>query len=216
MTNVQDGILDHLRHRGCGKVYTTKDLGQFGNRAAVDQALSRLARDGTVQRLARGLYYYPKTNPRLGIVVSPNADEIAAALARQTGSRIAPSGALAANRLGLSTQVPAKHVYLTDGRSREVRVGNQMFAMKHVAPKELPLGNPVSAAVIQALRYLGSDSIDDAVISRLRRRLSAKQRQQLLRDARYTTDWIADIVRKIGASDRKSDQPDSHGNKITR
>ena len=120
MTSVRDAILDYLRRRSRGKVYTSKDLVHLGNRAAVDQALSRLARDGTVQRLARGLYYYPKTNPRLGIVVSPNADEIAAALARQTGSRIAPSGALAANRLGLSTQVPAKHVYLTDGRSREV------------------------------------------------------------------------------------------------
>ena len=74
--------------------------------------------------------------------------------------------------------------------------------MKHVAPKELPIGNPVSAAVIQAFRYLGSDAINDTVISQLRRRLSPKQRQQLLRDARYTTGWIADVVRKIGASDR--------------
>ena len=202
MTNVQDVILDHLRHGSRGKVYTSKDLVHLGNRAAVDQTLSRLARDGTLQRLARGLYCYPRTNPRLGIVVSPNADEIAAALARQTGSRIAPSGALAANRLGLSTQVPAKHVYLTDGRSREVRVGNQVFAMKHMAPKELPIGSPVSAAVFQALRYLGADAIDNTVISRLRRRLSTKQRQQLLRDARYTTGWIADIVHKIGAGDR--------------
>jgi hypothetical protein len=202
MPNVQDPILDYLRHRGRGKVYTSKDLLHLGSRAAIDQALSRLARAGTLQRLARGLYYYPRTNPRLGMVVSPDAEEIADALARQTGSRIAPSGALAANRLGLSTQVPAKHVYLTDGRSREVRVGNQVFAMKHVAPKELPIGNPVSAAVFQALRYLGADSIDDTVISRLRRRLSIKQRRQLLRDARYTTGWIADIVRKIGAGNR--------------
>jgi hypothetical protein len=202
MTHVQDVILDYLRHRSRGKVYTSKDLVHLGNRAAVDQALSRLARDGTVQRLARGLYYYPRTNSRLGIVVSPSGDEIAAALARQTGSRIAPSGALAANRFGLSTQVPAKYVYLTDGRSREVGVGNQVFAMKHVAPKELPIGNPVSAAVFQALRYLGSDSINNTVIGRLRRRLSTKQRRQLLQDARYTTGWIADIVRKIGASNR--------------
>lgn len=202
MINVQDVILDYLRRRGRGKVYTSKDLAQLGSRAAIDQTLSRLARDGTLQRLARGLYYYPRSNARLDMVVSPNAEEIADALARQTGSRITPSGALAANRLGLSTQVPAKHVYLTDGRSREVHVGNQVFAMKHVAPKELPIGNPVSAAVVQALRYLGSDSIDDTVISRLRRRLSTKQRRQLLRDARYTTGWIADIVRKIGAGDR--------------
>ena len=72
--------------------------------------------------------------------------------------------------------------------------------MKHVAPKELPLGKSVSAAVFQALRHLGADAIDDMVIFQLRRRLNPKQRQQLLRDARYTTGWIADIVRKIAGS----------------
>jgi hypothetical protein len=209
MTDVQDAIVDHLQHRGRGKVYTSKDLLHLGGRAAIDQALSRLAKAGTLQRLARGLYYYPRTNPRLGMVVGPDAQEIADALARQTGSRIAPSGALAANRLGLSTQVSAKHVYLTDGRSREVRVGKQVFAMKHVAPKELPLSNPLSVAVLQALRYLGAGSIDDGVVSRLRRRLSNKQRQDLLRDARYTTGWIAEIVRRIGGNDHSREA--AHG-----
>ncbi len=74
--------------------------------------------------MAAGLYYFPRKNERMGIPLSPDTDEIAAALARQTGTRIAPSGATAANRLGLSTQVPAKAVYLTDGRTRRVRVGN--------------------------------------------------------------------------------------------
>ncbi len=74
--------------------------------------------------------------------------------------------------------------------------------MKHVAPKELPIGNPVSAAVFQALRYLGFDAIDGTVLSRLRHRLSEKQRRQLLQDARYTTGWIAAAVRKICISDR--------------
>ncbi len=197
MSIVQANILDHIRRRGRGKVYTSKDLLRFGSRAAIDQALPRLVKAGQLQRLGRGLYYYPKNNRRLGMTVGPAADEIACALARQTGSRIAPSGALAANQLGLSTQVPAKQVYLTDGRSREVRVGNQLFALKHVAPKELPLGSPVSAAVFQAIRFLGADSIDEGIIAQLGRRLTTAQRQDLLRDAHYTTGWIGDIVRKI-------------------
>jgi hypothetical protein len=202
MTSVQANILDYLRHQGCGQVSTSKDLLHLGSRAAIDQALSRLAKAREIQRLSRGLYCLPRTNPRLGIVVGPDADDIAHALARQTGSQIAPSGALAANQLGLSTQVPAKNVYLTDGRSREVQVGNQVFVMKHVAPKELPIGSPLSAAIFQALRYLGAGSIDDDVISRLRRRLSTKQQRELLRDARYTTGWIGDVVRRIGSDDR--------------
>lgn len=202
MMNVQANVLDYIRHQGAGQVYTSKDLLHLGTRAAIDQALSRLAKAGDIQRLSRGLYCLPRTNPRLGIVVGPDADEIARALARQTGSRIAPSGALAANQLGLSPQVPAKNVYLTDGRSREVHVGNQVFVMKHVAPKELPIGSPLSAAIFQALRYLGTGSIDDDVLTRLRRRLSSKQRRELLKDACYTTGWIGDVVRKIGSDDR--------------
>jgi len=196
-TSIQDKIIDRLRRQGRGKVFTPKDFLDIGSREAVDQALSRLARTETVQRLGRGLYCYPKINKRLGIAIPPDVDAIADALARQTGSRIAPSGATAANRLGLSTQVPAKPVYLTDGRSRQVRVGNFVVVVKHVAPKELPVRNRTSATVLQALRHLGRDAVDARVVSRIRKTLSPRDRSQLLQDARYTTDWIADAVRKI-------------------
>jgi hypothetical protein len=195
--SIQDTIVDRLRRQGRGKVFTPKDFLDIGSREAVDQALSRLARHETVHRLGRGLYYHPKINKRLGISIPPDVDEIADALARQTGSRIIPSGATAANRLGLSTQVPAKPVYLTDGRSRLVRVGNFVIVIKHVSPKELPVGNRSSATVLQALRHLGKDAVDATVVSRIRKALSPRNRSQLLRDARYTTDWIADAVRKI-------------------
>jgi len=196
-TSIQDTIVGRLRRQGRGKVFTPKDFLDIGRRGAVDQALSRLAGADTVQRLGRGLYCYPKINKRLGIAIPPDVNEIADALARQTGSRIAPSGATAANRLGLSTQVPARPVYLTDGRSRQVRVGNFVVVIKHVSPKELPVGNPTSATVLQALRHLGKDAVDATVVSRIHKALSPRNRSQLLRDARYTTDWIADAVRKI-------------------
>lgn len=195
--SVQDKIVQRVRRLGRGKVFTPKDFLDIGSREAVDQALSRLAKAQTVQRLGRGLYCYPRINKRLGIAVPPEIDEIADALARQTGSRIAPSGATAANRLGLSTQVPAKPVYLTDGRSRRVRVGNSVVVVKHVPPKELPVGNRTSATVLQALRHLGKDAVDSTVVNRIRTALSPTNRSQLLQDARYTTDWIADAVRRI-------------------
>jgi hypothetical protein len=200
MSNVQTQILSRLRHKGRGKVFTSKDFLDLGTRDAIDQTLSRLSRAGPIQRLGRGLYHYPRKNPRLGISLSPDTDEIARALARQTGSRVAPSGAVAANRLGLSTQVPAKPIYLTDGRTRQVRVGKLVFIMKHVPPKELPSGSLTSALVFQALRHVGREAVDEHMISRIRRNLSAKQRTELLRDARYTTDWIAGVIREIAGS----------------
>src|ERR1700680_3207824 len=118
MSTVHHEILDRIRMRGRGKVFTPKDFLDLGSRDAADKSLSRLVKGGEIQRLGRGLYHYPRVNERLGILVGPEFDEIAEALARQTGSRVVPSGAAAANRLGLSTQVPAKLVYLSDGRTR--------------------------------------------------------------------------------------------------
>ncbi len=199
MRAVQTTVLRRIRGKGRGKVFTSKDFLDLGSREAVDQALSRLAKAGDVQRLGRGLYHYPRVNRRLGIQLPPDADDVAAALARRVGARIAPSGALAANRLGLSTQVPAKLVYLTDGRSRRVKAANAIFLIQHVAPKDLPVGSPTSAAVFQALRYVGEDAVDDQVIARLRRALTAKDRRKLLEDARYATGWIAETVRQVAA-----------------
>lgn len=197
MSTIQVDILDRIRGQGRGKVFTPKDFLDLGSRDAVDQSLSRLVKSGEIQRLGRGLYHYPRMNERLGIPLGPDLDEIAEALARQTGSRVVPSGAVAANRLGLSTQVPAKPVYLTDGRTREVRIGSTTFQLRHAAPKELPVGCRTSAMVFQALRHLGLAAVDDQVVVQLRHALSPEQRQELLRDARYTTDWIAAIVRQI-------------------
>ena len=190
-------VRDAIRGRGRGKVFTSKDFLDLGSRDAVDQALSRLSRLGDIKRIGRGLYHYPRVNPRLGITVSPDADDVAQALARQTGTRIAPSGAVAANRLGLTTQVPGRLLYLTDGYSREVKASNLVFTFKHVAPKDFPPGSPTSAAVFQALRYLGQEAVSDGVLRRLRSALPDKVRRQLLDDARYTTDWVYEAVRRL-------------------
>jgi len=202
MSTIQDDILDRIRGHDRGKVFTPKDFLDLGSRDAADQSLSRLVRSGEIERLGRGLYHYPRVNERLGIPIGPDPDEIAKALGRQTGSRVLPSGAAAANRLGLSTQVPAKPVYLTDGRSRQVRIGGIVFQIRHAAPKELSTASRTSAMVFQALRHLGQAAVDEQVIARLRRALSADQRQELLRDSRYTTDWIAAVVRQV-AQDTK-------------
>lgn len=197
MSTIQDQILERICEQGRGKVFIPKDFLDIGSREAADQSLSRLAKSGAIERLGRGVYFFPTMNKRLGIPLAPDLDEIAEALGRQTGSRVVPSGAVAANRLGLSTQVPAKPVYLTDGRTREIRIGNTFIQLRHAAPKELPAGSRTSTMVFQALRYLGQDAVDDNVVARLHRVLSAEQRNELLRDARYTTDWIATVVRRI-------------------
>lgn len=206
ITPVVANVRDAIRLRGRGKVFTSKDFLDLGSRDAVDQALSRLSRLGDIKRIGRGLYHYPRVNSRLGITVSPDADDVAQALARQTGTRIAPSGAVAANRLGLTTQVPGRLIYLTDGYSRKVTASDLEFTFKHVAPKDFPPGSPTSAAVIQALRYLGPSAITDDVLRRLRRALPDRALKRLLDDARYTTDWVHQAIRRV-AEEPPEDAP---------
>lgn len=186
-----------MRKMGAGKIHASKDFLDLGSRAAVDQALSRLAEHKTIRRLGGGLYYIPRINPTLGIELAPDMDAVAHAIARKTGSRIVPSGAVAANWLGLSTQVPAKPVYLTDGKSRSIRAGNTVFTMKHVSPRDLPLGSPTSAMVFQALRHIGKEAINEGIITHLRKRLAAEDRRKLLKDLLYVTGWIAGAARKV-------------------
>ncbi len=208
MSTIQNEIIDRIRGQGRGKVFTPKDFLDLGSRDAADKSLSRLVKGGEIQRLGRGLYHYPRVNERLGIPLGPDLDEIAEALARQTGSRVVPSGAVAANRLGLSTQVPANPMYLTDGRTRQVRIGKTTFQLRHAAPKEFPVGCRTSAMVFQALRHLGEVAVDDQVVAQLRRALSSEQLKELLREARYTTDWIANVVRQVA---REEEEVVNHG-----
>src|SRR5262245_26515031 len=146
-----------VRHRGRGVVFTPADFFDLGDRAALDQALSRLARQGTIRRLARGLYDYPRINPQLG-PISPGPDAIARAVARKTSSKVQIAGAQAANALGLSTQVPAHAVYLTDGPSRRVAIGRSVITLRRASPKHLLAAGSTAGTVVQALRYLGRDA----------------------------------------------------------
>jgi len=197
MKSLHQSILHHLKTAPAGGVFTPRDFVALGSRDAVDQALSRLARAGDLQRVGRGLYHVPQVNRRLGITVPPDVDQLATAVARQTGSRIMPTGAAAANQLGLSTQVPARAVYLTDGRSRSLRVGAFDIQFKHVAQRNFNVRHPSSALVFQALRYLGKSAVGDRTLRALRAALTPAQRRALRDDARFAPDWVAGVIRGL-------------------
>jgi hypothetical protein len=134
-------------------------------------------------------------------VLSPTPDQIAQALAGKDDLRIQPSGAYAANLLGLSEQVPAKVVFLTDGTNRKIKVGNQEIILKQTTPKNMATTGRTSSLVIQALRYLGEQHVDEAVINTLTRRLSRDDRRQLIKDLRYAPAWIGAIFRRLAEGD---------------
>lgn len=196
MTTISTHVLKRIRGKGRGAVFTPTDFLDLGPRAAIDQALSRLAKRKVIRRVTRGLYDYPKMSARFG-ALSPDIDRVAQALARQSGARLQVSGARAANAFGLSTQVPAKAVYLTDGPSRKTKIGRQTLELRHAGPKSLVGAGKTSGAVVQALRYLGQDAIDEDVIDHLRRVLSDDDKNALRRDGLLAPGWVRPVIDQI-------------------
>jgi hypothetical protein len=189
-------IFNGIVSRGAGHVFTAADFLRLGSRDAVDQALSRQARSGAIRKLARGLYDLPQHDPQLGTLL-PSIDAITAALRGRHAVRLQPTGAYAANLLGLSDQVPMRIVFLTDGLARHVRVGNQQIVLKRTTPRNMATAGRTSGLVIQALRYLGQRRVDDEVVNVLRSRLSPDERRQLLRDVQFAPAWVADVMRRV-------------------
>ncbi|PIZ13874.1 MAG: hypothetical protein COY53_02330 [Elusimicrobia bacterium CG_4_10_14_0_8_um_filter_37_32] len=196
MQSVVSKIKKRIYSKNKGFVFTKGHFLDLGNRTAVAKALERLADAGYIRRLARGLYDYPENHRVMGNLPA-NYECIAQALAGRDNLRIQPSGAYAANLLGLTEQVPAKIVFLTDGDNRLVQINNQQIVLKRTTPKNMATAGTVSGLVIQALRYLGKHHIDDKVIGVLKKRLTDKDKRQLMRDFRYTPAWIGSIFKQL-------------------
>jgi Family of unknown function (DUF6088) len=196
-----DGKLkSRIYGHGRGSVFTPNDFLDLGGRDAVDKALSRLATRGVVRRLARGLYEYPREHPELG-TLSPDIEKVAKALTGKDRIRLQPAGAYATNLLGLSEQVPAKAVFLTDGPSRTVKIGRQEIQLRHTTPRNMAAAGKLSGLLMQAFRHLGQEHITPHRMAHLKRSLPAKERRQLLKDLPLAPAWMHPLLRQLAESE---------------
>lgn len=194
--SVDSRILARIHGWGSGSVFVPGDFLDIGSREAVDLALHRLAHKGTLRRLARGVYDFPKKHPILGLL-SPSADAVAHALAGRDRTRLQPTGAYAANILGLSEQVPAKAVFLTDGPSRTVQIGPTTIQLRRTTPRNMEAAGRLSGLLMQALRELGADHVTPEHRQHLKRTLPADKRRELIKDLRLAPVWMHPIFREL-------------------
>jgi hypothetical protein len=191
-------VLKRAKAVGLGSALTPKAFADLGNRAAVDQALSRLSKAGKIRRISRGVYDVPKNHPTLG-PLSPDPDSVARAIADQSGYRLQPTPARAANALGLSSQVPAQIVYLIDGSSRKIKVGNQTIHFKHAGPRVLLGAGTPEGVALQAIRAFGPDHLTEDVIQQLRRNLPSAAKTGLTKLAHRAPQWMASAIDAVTA-----------------
>lgn len=194
--SIASKILARVRGRGRGSVLTANEFLDLASRSSVDQALSRLARRGLIRRIARGLYDLPRKSPRLGRLAPP-PDAVARAVARKSGTRLQPSGARAANALGLSTQVPALLVYDTEGKPKEIQLEGRTIRFRQKAARRMHGAGTTAGAVLQALAYLGKDGVQPHMVSQLGRALSATDKRKLRALSKTAPAWMHPIIREI-------------------
>lgn len=176
-----------------GRILFAEDFAELGSIESINRVLSRLRKKGTLVRLAFGIYLYPKTDKELGLLY-PSVEEIAEAIARRDKARIIPTGIQALNKLGLSTQVPLKAVYLTDGTARVVKIGNRTITFKKASPKNLMTQGKISGLVIQALKSIGKSKLEEDMLTKIKSMLKKENKENIMHDAKLAPAWINKIL----------------------
>jgi hypothetical protein len=191
MTPLVQHILAKANQLPEGSVFSPKEFLHFGSREAVDQTFTRLVKEKKLLRVGRGLYALP-VQGRFGIR-PPSPERLLAALTKKTGETMVSHGAAAANRLGLTTQVPIREIFLTSGRSRTLRLGSRVLEIKHAPPWQILLGESSGGALIRALAWLGPEQAEE-VTPQLREIVPAKAWEAVTAVRSELPSWLAKTV----------------------
>lgn len=193
---IEAKVAERLQETPKGTVLFVDDFLDFGSPDSIKKALYRLTNEKNLLiRLAHGVYLYPKTDKELGTLY-PSTEEIAKAIARRDKARIIPTGVYALNRLGLSTQVPMKIVYLTDGATRSIKIGKRTISFKRTSPRNLMTTGEISTLAIQALKEIGQENIDEQILKQLKVVLKKETQENILHDAKLAPAWINKILKQ--------------------
>lgn len=197
MQPIEKQVINRVYGKGRGWSFFKNDFSDLGTASAIDRALSRLQAEGTIRRVIRGLYDYPKYSVLLRKVLGPDIDQVAQALARKHGWVIQVSGNAALNILGLSTQVPTQYVYHSSGASKSYQIGNTELAFKKATLKDIGLKYPESALLVQALKALDKKELANTEKQKIIEYFPAGMHQKILKDTRYTTSWVYEVIKSL-------------------
>ena len=179
-----------------GTILFVSDCSDTRDDKAVSRILSTLEKHGEIIRIGRGVYLKPEMS-RFGVVY-PSVTKIAEAIARRDNAQILPCGATAENILGLSTQVPMTHTFLTSGSAREVHVNGRTITFKRGVPKNFAFENMMMALLAQALKSIGKDNVGEEEMSIIRKLIHDEpDKTSLRRDFRLFPGWMKKIILPI-------------------
>ena len=193
--STENKVIERIKKAKRGSVFFTDDFLRFGSAKTISKSLERLAEKKEIIRVSRGIYTRPEINKTLGITITPSIENIAKAIARRDRARIIPTGAYSLNILGLSTQIPMNAVYLTDGVARKIAIGKRSLHFKKTATKNLASIGEISGLVIQGLKALGKDQLNEDEILKVIEILKKEKTERLRHDIKLAPEWIRTIMK---------------------
>ena len=202
MQSAHSQIKSSIIENGKGKIIFSSNFSQYGTNVAIRHAFSRLCKEGLLIRLSAGIYLYPEIDKEIGIIY-PSIEKIARAIAKQEKARIIPTGVYALNALGLSTQVPMRVVFLTDGTPRMINIGGRASAkFKKVAPKYLSFKSKLMSLIVFALREIGENKVTDEQLAKIENLLQNERKEIITNDLNLAPVWVKNTILKLLTDER--------------
>jgi hypothetical protein len=197
MQSIHSFIKTSIIKKGRGKILFGNDFRHYGSGEAIRLTLFRLCKENLIVRLSAGIYLYPKQSEHFGTIY-PSIETIAKSIARKEKSRLIPTGSYALNALGLSTQVPMRIVFLTDGAARTVKVGKKAsIKFKKTVAKNLAFKGEISLLVVSALKEIGKDGVTEEQLQKIKEALQHETAGNIIHDAKLAPEWISKILLKL-------------------
>jgi hypothetical protein len=197
MQSSNNQIVEKIKKSKRGKIFFLKDFAFLGTGNAIRHSLSRLCQEDMLIRLSAGIYLYPKISKLIGTIY-PSIEDIAKEIAKSERARLIPTGLYALNKLGLSTQVPMRVVFLTDGTPRNIKIGGKTsIIFKKTIPKYLALKGQITTLVIFALKEIGKNQVQPDELDKIKSVLMHETKENILHDVLIAPEWIAEIIIKF-------------------
>jgi len=201
MQNISNKIKTEILSKRKGKIFFLNDFEKFGSKNTIRQTLFRFCNENFLIRLSAGIFLYPKVDKHIGIIY-PSIEEIAKEIAKREKARLIPTGVYALNALGLSTQMPMRVVFLTDGTPRVINIeGKASIKFKKTIPKYLALSGRIMTLVIFAMKEIGKNQISEDQLSKIKKILEQEKTKTIEQDIKLAPEWIAILISKLISND---------------
>jgi hypothetical protein len=199
LQNIEQKIFNKMKKAKPSTLFFIEQFSELAEPTAIRKALQRLKENEKIARVSQGIYVIPKESKLVGKII-PGAEEVITAIAKKDQFRIMPTGIQAQHLLGLSTQVPMKLVYLTDGAPRTINIGKQTVHLKKTTPKNLIAKGEISGLAIQALKTIGKNKLDQKTETIILEQLKTEKTENIIHDSKLAPVWIATILKKAMAN----------------